>query len=215
MLRPSDTRGECAGPRPPRRPFAAPRPLVWLGAGLLVAVAAYATRTRPAAEIRPFARPGQEARAGRTVPLGIDGTDLAVAVPADWRPGGVVGPTVVVSLIGSADGYPAFSVQTDPAPDARLPARSAAARLALERLQTALDEGRAVDFSRWTAVNGIDTLSSRAHFVSPAGRITVRRLLLQRHGRPYIFTWTARSRDYAALETLVEACVRSLRRRVP
>lgn len=163
----------------------------------------------PAAEQSPARVPSQAPAAVESV--AIPGTSMVIDRPSAWWMGGSSGVSVLLSYIGTGNGYPAFAIQTDAEVNAQ-PAE--AAERAIEDLFDAIAGSRdsnQVVFANWIEINGIRAHSSLMTFSSIAGTITVRRLLIAHRGQPYIFSWTAREADYASIETLVEWCAHSLR----
>ena len=148
---------------------------------------------------------------GPVEPLVIPDTSLVIDRPAKWWIGGIRGPTVIVSLIGKPDGYPAFAIHSDP--EFRIEADEdldPAIEELFESIVAGREENRVV-FADWVSINGLRVHSSLMTFPSVAGLVSIRRLLFMHEHQPYILTWSTRSADWPQIETMVEWCVASLR----
>lgn len=153
-----------------------------------------------------------------TMPVQIAGSGLAIDRPAAWRLGGVTGMGIIFNYIGSNDGMPSFSVQTDP--EARVGPETTPAEVdaQVEALfeAIALDRnGAEVLHAGWRTINGLRVHDSLSTFASPAGVIVNRRVILVHDDRPWVFAWSDRRSDWERIESLVDACVDSLREGAP
>lgn len=153
-----------------------------------------------------------------TQALQIAEAGLAIDRPTAWKLGGVQGMGIVVNFIGSNDGMPSFSVQTDP--EARIEAQTTTEQV--EAQVEALFEAIALDRpgaevveAGWRTINGLRVHDSLAVFASPAGPIMNRRVILVHDERPWIFAWSDRRADWDRIDELVDACVESLRQGEP
>lgn len=185
-----------------------PRAVRWLR-GLLVAGAGAAiaavTWVAPAAGQAPL---------DPVASLAVPGTPLVIDRPAAWQEGGVVGYGVLVSLIGRGEGYPNFSVMTDPELQPDPGATNADVERDIEALYDELiaaqGNARALEAS-WIRVNGLRVHSSLTTWRSVTGHLRARRLIVAIGGKPFLFTWTERDERFAEIAELVERCAGSLR----
>ena len=148
----------------------------------------------------------------------IPRTTIVLDLPEGWRPGGLVGGGILLSFIGSGDGYPRFAVTTDPAAEPVTTTDPAELAGMIEELFAALvavqPSGEVLD-SGWATVNGLHVHISSLRWPSVAGPIQARRLLLAHAGRFYILDWIGRAATFPTIAESVEASLRTLRWRKP
>ena len=148
----------------------------------------------------------------------IPRTTIVLDVPEGWRPGGLFGGSILLNFIGSGDGYPRFTVTTDPAADPVTTTDPAELAAMIEELFAALvavQPSSEVLDSGWTSVNSLQVHVSMLRWPSVAGPIQARRLLLAHAGRFYILDWIERAETFPTIAESVEASLRSLRWRKP
>lgn len=170
-------------------------PVLLLGLSLLLPAASATARPEP-------------------TPMRLADTGLMVDRPGDWWPGGTVGYGVLVSLIGRGEGFPNFSVMTDPEWERDSEVTDRQIDRYLEDLFGALLEGQrdaTVHEAGWERVNGLRVHSSVTSWNSVTGRLRARRLLLLHGGTPLILTWIERDDAYDAIGELIDRCAGSLR----
>ena len=134
-------------------------------------------------------------------------TGLVIDRPLGWRPGGMFGANVLISVLGGTGMYPNFNAFLEPLPG---PDPRGAIDEAFEDLVLLLPDSE-VDEASWITPNGIVAHRSVVSWSSMAGRLKAQRLFVPVPEGVAVLTWVAEEALFDEIADLFRRCAGTLR----